>query len=71
MPALQVGLFPRLLGILLVIASIGYLTGSFTSLLSPEKAAIVSQVIIVPAVVAELSLCLWLLIRGVRPPETW
>lgn len=66
------GYFPKILGILMMIASFGYLTDSFAQfLLSNYKdyAAIFLLIVAVPAVVAELSLCLWLLIKGVSIPQ--
>jgi len=57
--------FPKLLGILVGLASLGYLTNSFTSLVFPNYAEQMSPVLILP-VIAEFSLCLWLLITGVK-----
>lgn len=59
-------LFPRFLGVFLAAASFGYLIDSFGNFLFPEYAAIFTWIVAVPAVVAELSLCLWLLIKGVQ-----
>ena len=58
-------LFPKLLGILLMIASIGYLTESFGNFLLPEYNYIYSWVVLIPATIAEVSLCLFLVIKGV------
>jgi hypothetical protein len=60
------GYIPRILGILLLFASAGYLTESFGNLLSPGHADLFSYLVAVPAIIAELSLCLWLLFRGGR-----
>jgi hypothetical protein len=60
------GYFPRILGILLIIAALSYLTDSFTSFLFPGYAAITAQLMVAPTVIAELSLTLWLLIKGVK-----
>lgn len=60
------GYFPRILGVLLIIASLSYLMDSFTSFLFPSYEAITSQIMIAPTVIAELSLTLWLLIKGVN-----
>ncbi|MBN1292641.1 MAG: DUF4386 domain-containing protein [Candidatus Latescibacteria bacterium] len=59
-------LFPGILGVLLVFASFGYLTESFTYFLFPVYEAIGSLFVVISASVAELLLCLWLLIKGVR-----
>jgi hypothetical protein len=61
-------LFPRVLGVLMAVASFGYLTESFTMFLAPRYETAVSVLIVVTAGVAELSLCLWLLVKGVRDP---
>jgi uncharacterized protein DUF4386 len=58
--------FPRILGVLLVFAASGYLTESFGNFLFPEYKEILTWVVAPPAVIAELSLCLWLLIKGVN-----
>ena len=58
---------PRILGILMQIAGVCYLTNSFALLLAP---ALVNIAVLAPAFIAELSLALWLLVRGVNV-ETW
>jgi len=58
---------PRILGVLLIIASIGYLINSFANFLLPNianSAGILLAVTIAPAFIAEFALTLWLLIRG-------
>ena len=60
-------LFPRTLGVLIGLASVGYLVDSFARILLLDYAAYEStlmMVVFIPAFVAELSLCLWLLIKG-------
>jgi len=66
------GYFPKILGILLLVASLGYLIDSFANfLMSNYEAyeAIFTVVVFVPAFIAELALCLWLLIKGAKIPE--
>ncbi|MGQ0798544.1 MAG: DUF4386 domain-containing protein [Pseudomarimonas sp.] len=53
---------PKTIGVLMQIAGICYLTNSFTLLLAPTFANVL---ILLPSFVAELSLALWLLIKGV------
>lgn len=60
--------FPRALGVLLVVAGAGYLTETFTLILAPTFEAIASSLVVVTASVAELSLCLYLIVKGVRAP---
>jgi len=59
---------PRILGVFLVIAACSYLVGSVGAILVPsyEPAIANSPFYVGPAVIAELSLCLWLLVRGVN-----
>ena len=57
--------FPRVLGVLLVAAGITYLIGSYTRFLFPNYVTAVSPIYVV-AIVSEVSLCLWLLIKGVK-----
>ncbi|MEZ5357238.1 MAG: DUF4386 domain-containing protein [Candidatus Zixiibacteriota bacterium] len=59
-------LFPQWLGIFLIVASIGYVIESFGNFLFPAYKDIYSWIVVIPAVIAELSLCLWLLIKGIR-----
>jgi hypothetical protein len=66
------GYFPRILGVLLIIASLGYLIDSFANFLLPnydDYGAIFDLVVFAPAFIAELSLCLWLLFKGAKIPE--
>jgi len=63
------GYIPRILGVLLIIGSFGYLTQSLTIFLFPSYEAIVSQ-FIVPFQIPELVFFLWLLIKGVNV-EQW
>ncbi|NGP77387.1 DUF4386 domain-containing protein [Balneolaceae bacterium YR4-1] len=62
-------LLPGFLGILLAIASVGYLTESFGMLLVPAYEDIYLLMVAISAGIAELTLCLWLLIKGVRNTE--
>ena len=59
------GYFPGILGVLLIFASLGYLIDSFANFLLPNYDATISLVVLAPAFIAELSLCLWLLFKGV------
>lgn len=63
------GLVPPVLGVLLMIAGAGYLLDTFARTVLLDYDAVATGfglVVFVPAVVAELSFCLWLLIKGVR-----
>jgi hypothetical protein len=61
---------PRVLGVLMQIAGLSYLTNSFALLLAPSFASRLFPAILVPAFVGEASLCLWLLVKGVNV-EKW
>lgn len=66
------GYFPRILGILLVAASLGYLIDSFANFLLPNYTnyeTIFLLIAAVPSVIGEVSLCLWLLVKGVKQPS--
>jgi len=60
------GFFPKILGILLILAGFGYVVSSFTYLLFPHYGEIVSSYASMPEAIGELSMVLWLLIKGVK-----
>ena len=62
------GYFPRTLGVLMAIAGLSYLTNSFTLILAPTYAAKILPVLGL-ALIGELSLCLWLIAKGVDLPK--
>jgi hypothetical protein len=62
---------PRLLGVLLALAGTGYLVFSFLSLLVPPAADKAGLYLLLLGFVAELSLTLWLTIRGVNVAKWW
>ncbi len=57
---------PRVIGVLMAIGGLCYLTYSFADFLAPGFAAHLVPYIQVPSGLAELSLCLWLLVMGVN-----
>ena len=58
--------FPSLLGVLMVLASLGYLIQSLGTFLLPQYAEVLAVVVVAPAVIGEMSLTVWLLVKGVR-----
>jgi len=64
------GYLPKALGVLMQIAGLSYLTNSFALLLVPTFADRLFPAILLPALVGEASLCLWLLVKGVNA-EKW
>ena len=63
------GFFPKLLGILMAITGACYLLDSFAVILSPPLASVLFTVILLPAFIGELSLALWLTVKGVNVPK--
>lgn len=59
-------LFPKVLGVMMTIASVSYLVDCFTNFLAPEYAGMSEMLVVSTAVITEFALCLWLLIKGVR-----
>ncbi|UCH24249.1 MAG: DUF4386 domain-containing protein [Trueperaceae bacterium] len=57
--------FPRILGILLMLAGVGYFAQSFGTVVAPGLAGVLSTGVLVLAIPGELVFALWLLIRGV------
>jgi len=62
-------LFPRALGMLVAVAAVGYLTETFTYFVAPAWAPFGTTLVVVTASAAELSLCLYLIVKGVRTTE--
>ena len=68
------GFFPKILGVLLILACIGYVASSFTFILFPRFEEIVSAYATMPEAIGELSMVLWLLIVGAKeqkPALAW
>lgn len=66
----QSGYLPKALGVLLAIAGSSYLVNSFALLLAPAFASAIFPGVLMPALVGELALCLWLIVKGVNM-EKW
>jgi hypothetical protein len=60
------GYFPRILGVLMVVAALGYLTDAYGNMLYPNYDKTFGWVAGVGAIIGELPFFLWLLIRGVN-----
>lgn len=60
------GILPRPLGVLLGAAGISYLVNSLALLLAPALADALFPGVLLPALIGESALCLWLLLRGER-----
>lgn len=62
------GYFPKILGVLMTIAGLSYLTNSFTLILAPAYAGTILPILVL-ALIGESSFCLWLLVKGVNLPK--
>ena len=63
------GFFPKLLGILMGVAGLCYLINSFALILSPAVAGALFPWVLFPAFIGELSLALWLTLKGLDVPK--
>lgn len=63
------GFFPKIPGVLLVLAGIGYLAQSYGTIVAPGATEMLATVVMVLAVPGELVFALWLLIKGVDEEE--
>jgi Domain of unknown function (DUF4386) len=60
-------LVPRLIGLLMILAGACYAVNTLALVLSPALSDRLVPAILLPSFVGELSLALWLLVKGVRP----
>ncbi|EMA46684.1 DUF4386 domain-containing protein [Halococcus saccharolyticus] len=65
----QSELFPVVLGGLVVLAGFGYLLESFTFFLIPTYEPMASTIVVVTAIIGEMALALYLVVKGVRSQE--
>lgn len=63
---LRCAYLPRTLGVLMLLAGLSYLVNSLALLLAPSIATWLFPGVLVPAFIGELSLCLWLIVKGVN-----
>ncbi len=64
------GFWPRILGILLLVAAVGYLAQSWGHILVPQYDELLARVVVILSIPGELAFTLWLLIKGVDT-ERW
>lgn len=60
------GYLPKLIGILMQIAGLSYLTACFAALFAPAFADMITPAVLIPPLIGESSFCLWLLVKGVN-----
>jgi hypothetical protein len=63
------GFLPRILGLLLIVNGGAYVTMSLTSLLVPDYAAVVARAAF-PALLGEVFMMAWLLVKGASVKRT-
>jgi hypothetical protein len=63
------GMFPKVLGIVLVVGGIGYLFDTLAAFVAPELTPIIHAIAALLGIVAEVSLLAYLLVKGVRDPR--
>lgn len=66
---LRTVLIPRVIGVLMIAAGAAYFVNSLAVILAPGLATALQPGILVPAFVGELSLALWLTIKGVKTSD--
>jgi hypothetical protein len=62
-------LFPRVFGIMILAAGIGYLFNCLANFLFPSLVEISQVILLFTAIISELALCLYLLIKGTRKED--
>ena len=67
--AYRSGMFPRALGVLLVVGGFSYVVDMLSLFLVPELGEVVSEFVLIPSAVAELWMVAYLLVKGVRLPR--
>ncbi|NAS12003.1 DUF4386 domain-containing protein [Poritiphilus flavus] len=64
------GRIPKIIGVFLMLGFVGDFIDYFWYFLFPDFDSILLANITLPADLGEFSLCLWLLVMGIRPPKT-
>ena len=63
------GMFPRWLGVVLIVGGVCYLVDLLAAFLVPEFGQTIHAVVVVPSAIAEISMVLYLLVVGVKAPK--
>ena len=61
---------PRVIGVMMVLAGICYVVNTLALIVSPGFFKLINPTILLPILLAELSLALWLLLKGIRVDAT-
>src|SRR4029077_16820444 len=67
--AYKSGMFPKALGIALVVGGAGYLVGLLAVFLVPDIGEKINVFVTIPSAIAEISMVLYLLVIGVKTPH--
>jgi len=67
--AYKSGMFPRALGVLLIVGGACYLVGTLAAFLLPGSGQTINTVITIPSAIAEICMVLYLLVIGVKTVE--
>jgi hypothetical protein len=67
--AFRSGLFPKALGVVLMVAAVCYMIDLLAAFLAPGIGAMIHGTVVIPCAVAEISMVLYLLVIGVRSPR--
>ena len=63
------GYFPKVVGVLLAVGCFGYLIDTFAHFVAPGVAESISDIVLTPAAIGELSFVVYLLVKGIRFPQ--
>jgi hypothetical protein len=63
------GFIPKVLGVLLIVACVGYVVGSVTSVVFPGQMHAVSMVTLPLGGLGELAIVVWLIVKGANVPQ--
>lgn len=64
--AYRSGMFPRALGVLLIVGAVGYLIDMLRVFLIPDVGEAISAIVVIPSAIGELWMVGYLLVKGVR-----
>jgi len=59
------GFLPRTVGVLMQLAGLSYVVACLSAMFAPALANVITPLILIPPLIGETSLCLWLLVKGV------
>jgi hypothetical protein len=63
------GFFPKVLGVLLIVACFAYVTDSITSIMLPVPVPVVSTVTLALGGLGELAIVVWMIVVGAKTPQ--